>query len=484
MEKKIKCLFCVLSDILLVMSMLTFFTITAKASGTVDDFVERCYTVTLDRGSDPDGFADWKGQLLNGKAVGVHVAYGFLFSEEYTNKNKSNEDYVKDLYMLFMGREPDEAGFNDWVGQLNDGKSRVEVYAGFANSQEFYNICNDYGITAGRYIIGYDRATINNVNLFVERMYKICLGRIGDKEGQKNWAEQLINKQITGSDCAYKFIFSQEYSGKGLSDEEFVENLYLAMMGRASDEGGKANWLEALKCGKTRDEVFEGFVNSSEFASICNNYNINKGNYIAQNTGVYNPSKLLLFDDVNIKIYVRYFRERQGGFGQEMLVDIENNSDEYLSFDLNTASINGNKIEGYFSAPADAHSTISDTITFFNTDLHNIGVYDANQIYHIELSFNIRKLKSNEWSTYLNTDVIPLDYDGGTFALGFRDKVDNNQDKNSNNNKNNNGNTLGKVPVLVYSEERGYYYEYRDKNNTSNSVGGRNYSSERGFYYY
>ena len=274
-------------SLLMILSVINMPGLKAKAAGTVDDFVERCYTVTLDRGSDPDGFADWKGQLLNGKAVGIEIAYGFLFSKEYTNKNKDNDDYLKDLYMLFMGREPDEGGYNDWMGKLNNGASRLEVFAGFANSQEFYNICDSYGITAGRYVMGYDRSTINNVNLFVERMYKITLNRIGDKDGQKNWVEQLINKQITGSECARRFIFSQEYTNKNLGDEEFVENLYLAMFGRPSDADGKNNWLYGLKNGMTRDEVFAGFANSVEFDNICKTYGINRGTYTATNKGTF-----------------------------------------------------------------------------------------------------------------------------------------------------------------------------------------------------
>lgn len=273
-----------------ILSFLTIFPLimlpsfNVKASGgTIDDFVERCYTVTLDRGSEPDGFSYWKGLLTDGKSVGTNVAYGFLFSQEYTNKNKSNEDYVTDLYALFMGREPDTDGYNYWIGQLNSGKSREEIFAGFANSQEFYNICSSYGITAGWYVVGYDRNQVNNVNLFVERLYKICLGRIGDQGGQRNWVERLIAKQITGVECARSFIQSTEYTGKGLSDEDYVENLYLAMMGRSSDAEGKANWVKAIRNGtKTRDEVFEGFANSEEFGNICNAYKIEKGSYTAK----------------------------------------------------------------------------------------------------------------------------------------------------------------------------------------------------------
>ena len=275
----------VVLSLLMVLSVIAFPTMKAKAEEpgkTLDDFVERCYTVTLDRPSDAPGFADWKDQLLNGRAVGIEIAYGFLFSKEYTAKNKSNEDYVTDLYMLFMGRTPDEEGYKDWVGQLNNGKSRLEVYAGFANSLEFYNLCTEYGITAGRYVPGYDRTTINNVNLFVERLYKTCLGRIGDREGQKNWVEKLITKQISGTECARSFIQSTEYVNKGLYDDNYVKNLYLAMMGRPYDDDGFNNWMDALSNGMTRDEVFAGFANSAEFANLCAKYHIEKGSYTAK----------------------------------------------------------------------------------------------------------------------------------------------------------------------------------------------------------
>ena len=282
MNKSICKSLCIILSILMLCSVMVLPSYRSNAEGsTIDDFVERCYTVTLDRPSEPEGFADWKDQLLNGKAVGVYVAYGFLFSPEYTAKDKSPEDYVTDLYMLFMGREPDEDGFNDWVGQLETGKSRVDVFAGFANSQEFYNICDEYGITAGRWVNGYDRNQVNNVNLFVERFYKICLGRRGDIEGQKNWVERLLNKQISGVDCAWNFINSQEYRSLELSDEEYVENLYIALMGRPSDAEGKEHWLNSIAAGKKRNEVFEGFANSKEFGEICSTYKINKGSFRA-----------------------------------------------------------------------------------------------------------------------------------------------------------------------------------------------------------
>ena len=283
MKKLISKSLCFILSILMVLSVIMLPSFKSKAeAGTIDDFVERCYTVTLGRGSDADGFEYWKNQLLNGESVGENIAYGFLFSPEYLEKDKSPEDYVTDLYHLFMGREPDEDGYNYWLNQLQEGKSREEIFAGFANSKEFYEICDGYGITAGWFVVGSDRNQVNDVNRFVERLYKICLGRRGDQGGQKNWVEKLIKKEITGSECARCFVQSPEYENKGLSDDEYVENLYLCMMGRASDEAGKEHWIRAIRVEeRTRDQVFEGFANSEEFGNICNTYNIEKGTYTA-----------------------------------------------------------------------------------------------------------------------------------------------------------------------------------------------------------
>ena len=309
----------VVLSLLMVLSVISLPTFKAKAAaGTLDDFIERCYTVTLDRPSDTDGFNYWKGRVLNGDAVGLEVAYGFLFSPEYTKKDKTNTEFVRDLYSLFMGRDPDDSGFNDWMNKLDEGASRQDVFAGFANSPEFFNICESYGITAGRYVKGCSRETNNKVNLFVERLYKICLGRIGDKGGQTNWAEKLMKKEISGSQCAKSFIFSPEYTNLGLSDEEFVENLYLAMFGRPSDAEGKDNWLYALSKGMTRDEVFAGFANSAEFDNICKTYGIDRGAYNATNIGTYNAKV-----DVKVGKTIKFGKYEQDGNEANGPEDIE-----------------------------------------------------------------------------------------------------------------------------------------------------------------
>ena len=112
-------------------------------------FAERLYTCCLDREADENGLNDWANALANG-ATGSEVAAGFVFSQEYKDKDVLNTEYVKMLYRTMLGREADESGLNDWVCKLRwDGASREAVYNGFIGSTEFANLCQNAGITVG-----------------------------------------------------------------------------------------------------------------------------------------------------------------------------------------------------------------------------------------------------------------------------------------------------------------------------------------------
>ncbi|MCR4649428.1 MAG: DUF4214 domain-containing protein [Lachnospiraceae bacterium] len=261
-------------------------------SAAMDDFISNWYKVALGRDPYPSELKQWKKELTGGVTCGSRAAYGFIFSSEYQNKKKSNSAFVTDLYKLMLGRTPDAAGKADWVNQLKKGKSREQIFAGFANSAEYYKICSKLKITAGYWEAGYNPNQLNSVNMFVERLYKVCLGRIGDKDGQIDWVNKLIKGQITGSKCAHDFIFSEEYVKKKLSNGDYVKNLYKAFMGREYDQAGYNDWVNKLKKGMSRDEVFAGFANSTEFDNICKSYGINRGNYVPTDIGTYHSYKV------------------------------------------------------------------------------------------------------------------------------------------------------------------------------------------------
>lgn len=268
-----------ISALLIVAVMICIIPAKAKADAPIDDFVNRCYSVAFGREADEDGFSYWKDQLVNNKICGSVLVKNFIFSDEYIGMQTSDKQFVTDCYTMFMGRQPDDSGYEYWCNQMANGLSRDRLFAGFANSDEFYDICSNYGITAGYYDMNYSLGQINNVNLFVERLYKTCLGRIGDKEGQSYWVNGLLANQLTGTSCAANFILSNEYKSKGLTNSEFIKSLYVAFMGREYDNDGLYYWENEMANGATREQIFAGFANSKEFADICASYGIVPGSY-------------------------------------------------------------------------------------------------------------------------------------------------------------------------------------------------------------
>ncbi len=257
----------------------------------VESFVIQLYNVCLNRDPDLTGLEAWTNQLKTGNEAGISAAYGFIFSQEFLEKNLCNEDYVKQLYEAFLGREADAAGLAAWVSVLEAGRTREHVFNGFALSVEFAEFCDAYGIVRGKGIAEYTNGTVptgpctvcgkqdpvvyeEGVIRFVRRLYSVCLEREADPSGLESWSTLLREQKKNGHDVAYGFIFSEEFTKKNYSDEEYVENLYKIFMGRSADPEGKAMWLDCIEDGKTRLGVFEGFACSDEFKKICDEYGI------------------------------------------------------------------------------------------------------------------------------------------------------------------------------------------------------------------
>lgn len=241
---------------------------------SVGDFVDRCYQIALGREADEAGYKSWVDKLNNGEQCGAQVGYGFVFSQEYQNKKTSNEQFVKDLYAMFFGREADEAGFKYWVDKLNANESREKVFQGFANSAEFANLCSTYGVVSGYYVVGVANDVQGGVNCFVARLYRICLDRLPDQAGQSGWVDKLMSGGTTGASCARGFVMSNEFANKKLSNADFVAYMYRAFFGREADQAGLEGWVTMLERGSSRETVFNGFVNSTEFANLCSTYGI------------------------------------------------------------------------------------------------------------------------------------------------------------------------------------------------------------------
>lgn len=246
-----------------------------KATKSVNDFINRCYKVALGREADEIGYNYWLEKINNEQLAGAQIGYGFIFSDEYIGRNKTNKQYLNDLYAMYFGREADEEGYAYWMNKLENGESRESVFAGFANSDEFFNLCAKYGITRGYYITGYDLEAQGKINCFVARLYKVCFNRLPDKDGQIYWTEKLVNGEETGTSVVKSMIQSNEFVNLNLDDDNYVAYLYRAIFGRNPGKEEFNYWVKFLVTGeKSRDDVLNEFVKSNEFVDMCNNYGI------------------------------------------------------------------------------------------------------------------------------------------------------------------------------------------------------------------
>ena len=252
----------------------------------IRDFVTRLYEVCLGRTPDEAGLQSWGRVLATGTNTGSEAAYGFIFSDEFKNKNYCNSCYIDHLYSAFMGREPDAEGHAAWIRVLEEeGQSREHVFNGFVGSNEFKAICAQYGIDPGTGTaepegVGTVRrgtcagcGASDGVEDFVVRLYRVCLDR-GPDENAQAWMENLRMHKDTGRTAAEGFIFSDEFKARGFDNETFVQYLYRAFFDRVPKDGEEGIWLTKLNNGGSREDVVPGFTGSDEFAVLCRRYGI------------------------------------------------------------------------------------------------------------------------------------------------------------------------------------------------------------------
>ncbi len=107
----------------------------------------------MGRNPDQTGMDTWVGVLKAGTYTGAQVAEGFILSDEFLNKDMTNDEFVRIMYRAFFNRDADAAGFETWINALEIGWTKEAVFAGFANSVEFGVLCESYGITRGEIVL-------------------------------------------------------------------------------------------------------------------------------------------------------------------------------------------------------------------------------------------------------------------------------------------------------------------------------------------
>ena len=235
----------------------------------VKAFVERMYTKALGRKADVSGVQYWTSVLMKKEKTAAEVGYGFVFSDEYKNKNTKDDAFVEMLYNVFMDRKSDKEGKNYWVGLLEKGYSRRYVYRKFAHSQEFSDICKSYKITRGVITLDSERDRWPELTEYVGRLYDKALDRHPDDDGMNWWCANIKNHTMTPVAAAESFILSPEFESKGLNNEEYIKVLYRTFMGREYDQDGLNYWLGRINSGESRRSILRSFAGCPEFAAIA-----------------------------------------------------------------------------------------------------------------------------------------------------------------------------------------------------------------------
>ena len=102
----------------------------------------RIYKAAFDRTPDAGGLGFWINAMDDGASL-TSVAAGFINSPEFQllyGANVTDRDFVTKVYTNVLDRNPDQGGYDFWLGAMGRGASRADILASFSESDE--NIAN------------------------------------------------------------------------------------------------------------------------------------------------------------------------------------------------------------------------------------------------------------------------------------------------------------------------------------------------------
>ena len=110
---------------------------------------------------------------------------------------------------------------------------------------------------------------------YVERLYINILGRTPDLAGRDAWVNGIMNGTYDANDVAFALLNSQEFVSRNLSSGEYMTVLYRTFLDREPDAAGLANWTNALNNNViTRAEVASFFATQSSWNNILSIYGL------------------------------------------------------------------------------------------------------------------------------------------------------------------------------------------------------------------
>jgi len=211
----------------------------------------RLYLAYFMRLPDAAGLEFWHDSMRQGVTLS-EVSQIFAESPEFVDRygQLNNTEFIDRVYLNVLDRPADGDGGTYWAGLLDAGATRGAVMVGFSESGE--NI----------------RDTANQLYEYdsdgpVARLYSAYFLRTPDPEGLAYWTDAAVPLEAVSESFAQSTEFKTRYGT--LSNQAFVELVYLNVMEREPDNSGQAFWVDQLYRGTTRGQMMVGFSESPEF---------------------------------------------------------------------------------------------------------------------------------------------------------------------------------------------------------------------------
>ena len=163
--------------------------------------------------------------------------------------------FVRQQYVDFLDREPDQGGFDYWNSQIEQcngdagclNERRIGISAAFFMEHEFQQ--------TGSFVYGLYKASYGRRPTFAEFM--------PDRSNVVGGASLEQSKQAFASSWVNRPAFKQEYP-EGMTSEQFVGKLF-DNAGLASNLSERQAQIAAMQAGRTRAEVLSSIIDLPEF---------------------------------------------------------------------------------------------------------------------------------------------------------------------------------------------------------------------------
>ncbi|MBR1796909.1 MAG: DUF4214 domain-containing protein [Clostridiales bacterium] len=163
---------------------------------------------------------------------------------------------------------------------------------GLANGAPVPVVGTFEGVSAGLFPVSYDSAvkvaatysTSRNLPIsmvrtrivgeFVDRLYVSILGRASETAGRDYWVDKIESGELTTDDVVLTILNSQEFNSRDMNNTQYVTALYQAFFDRQPDAQGLNNWVNALNNGASRQDIARAFASTPEWTGVCNFYGL------------------------------------------------------------------------------------------------------------------------------------------------------------------------------------------------------------------